>query len=156
MAYEPGGGTGQPYDKSEDLMYTPGFSVQDYISHMMQQGNVGIAQPMGNNIRDFAQDQMYGRDMPSDLLPEDFIRQMLDRQQQLNPDGEPGNENRDEEYQIAGDVQPLRMSPVQQSDAKMRLQTPGVGTRSQGMQSIQNLDPKTLDLMDVLMGRFGK
>ncbi len=67
MAYEPGGGTGEPYDKSEDLMYTPGGSVQDYIRNMMLQGNVGMAQPMGNNIRDFAQDRMMGREQPSDL-----------------------------------------------------------------------------------------
>jgi hypothetical protein len=155
MAYEPGGGTGEPYDKSEDLMYSPGGSVQDYIRNMMMQGNVGIAQPMGNNIRDFAQDQMYGRDQPSDIElqgsppsqrapyddnteadPQEFLRQIL-----------------------AGDVLPMRTHPPSISDVNMRLQTPGVGARSQGMQSIRNFGGPSggspyLDLMDVLMGRF--
>jgi hypothetical protein len=158
MAYEPGGGSGDPYDKSEDLMYSPGGSVQDYIRNMMLQGNIGIAPPMGNNIRDFAQDRMYGRDQPSDLQmnsPQDFIRQMLEEQQQ----GPPGNENADQEYQIAGDVVPMRTHPPSMSDVNMRLQTPGVGARSQGMQSIRNFGGPSmgspyLDLMDVLMGRF--
>ena len=63
-----GGGTGQSYDKSEDLMYSPGGSVQDYIRNMMQPGNVGIAQPMGNNIRDVAKTDV--RREAADLLPE--------------------------------------------------------------------------------------
>jgi hypothetical protein len=59
--------------------------------------------------------------------------------------------------QLAGEVLPMRAHPPTESSVNMRLQTPGVGARSQGMQSIQNLGgPKSpyLDLMDVLMGRF--
>jgi hypothetical protein len=159
MAYEPGGGSGEPYSRYEDLNYDPRYSIQDWISNVMRQGNVGVAPPMGTNMPDFAQDSMYGRTSPSDLRPDDFIREMLDRQQQLNPDGEPGNENRDEEYQVAGDVLPMRTHPPSVSDVNMRLQTPGVGARSQGMQSIRNFGGPSmgspyLDLMDVLMGRF--
>jgi hypothetical protein len=156
MAYEPGGGSGEPYSRYEDLNYKPGYSAQEWIRHMMEQGNIGVAQPMGTGIRDFMQDQMYGRDQPSDLYinnPQDYIRQMLE-EQQLGP---PGNENADQEYQIAGDPIPMRTHPPTESSVNMRLQSPGVGARSQGMQSIQNLGgPKSpyLDLMDVLMGRF--
>lgn len=92
-----------------------------------------------------------GGSPPGDYnTPEDFIRQMLEQQQGNPEEGMP--------YDVAGDVVPLRPHPVSAADARMRLQSPGVGARSQGMQSIQNLgnDPKVLDLMDVLMGRFGK
>jgi len=60
--------------------------------------------------------------------------------------------------QLAGDVLPMRTHPPSVSDVNMRLQTPGVGARSQGMQSIDRFgkDPRMIDLMDVLMGRFGK
>ena len=61
-------------------------------------------------------------------------------------------------YDVAGDIVPLRPHPVAASDARMRLQSPGVGARSQGMESIQNFggpdERKYLDLMDVLMGQF--
>jgi hypothetical protein len=67
MAYEPGGGSGDPYNRFEDLNFKPGYSVQDWIRNQMQQGNVGVAQPMGVGIPDFPQDQMYGRTPPSDL-----------------------------------------------------------------------------------------
>lgn len=79
MAYEPGGGSGEPYSKAEDLMYTPGFSIQDYIRHMMAQGRAGAAEPMGTNIPDFAQDRMYGRTPPSDLDLQQYQRPQEDQ-----------------------------------------------------------------------------
>jgi hypothetical protein len=162
MAYEPGGGTGEPYSRYEDLNYNPGYNVQDWIRNMMRQGNVGVAPPMGTGMPDFEQDRMYGRTLPSDLQmpanPQDLIRQMLDQQQEEgNPNREPFPEEIDP-YQVAGDVLPMRTHPPSISDVNMRLQTPGVGARSQGMQSIDRFgkDPRMIDLMDVLMGRFGK
>jgi hypothetical protein len=154
MAYEPGGGSGEPYSRYQDLNYDPRYGIDDWMRHIMEQGNIGVAPPMGTNIRDFEQDRMYGREPPSDLQisPQDYIRQQLDQQREGNP-----NEEGDT-YQVAGDVLPMRTHPPSISDVNMRLQTPGVGARSQGMQSIQNLGGGSpyLDLMDVLMGRFPK
>jgi hypothetical protein len=87
MAIEPGGGSGQPYDRYNDLNYDPGYSINDWIRNLMEQGNAGVAQPMGVNIPDFAQDPMRGRIQPSDLRlspqsavdPQEFIRQQLEK-----------------------------------------------------------------------------
>ena len=157
MAYTAGGGTGYPsFDKSEDLMFQPGGSIQDYIRNMMLQGNVGMAQPMGNNIRDFAQDPMYGRDQPSDLGVTPYQRPL---EEELPPvDGPYGEDPQEYIRQIlAGDVVPMRTHPPAVSDVNMRLQSPGVGARSQGMQSIERFkgDPRSIDLLGILnmMGR---
>jgi hypothetical protein len=159
MAYEPSGGTSEPYDKSEDLNYSPGGSVQDYIRNMMQQGNVGIAQPMGAGIPDFAQDEMYGRTPPADLQmtpgagsgmnPQDAIDRMM-----MGEQGDP--------YQVAGDVVPMRgiVRPQDTEEFNTRMgrvnANPYMGSR--GMQSIDRLGGGSphLDLMDVLMGRFNQ
>lgn len=149
MAYEPGGATGEPYNKAEDLMYTPGSSIQDYIRHMMEQGRVGAAEPMGTNIPDFAQERMYGREPPSDmeLTPG-----------QSGPQTGPYDDNTGTDPQeyirqiLAGDVVPMRTHPPAISDVNMRLQSPGVGARSQGMQSIDRFkqDPRSIDLLGIL------
>jgi hypothetical protein len=138
MAQEPGGGTGEPYSRFEDLNYTPGYSVQDWLRNLMQQGNVGVAQPMGTNIRDFEQDPMYGRDQPSDLKlrvehPQEFIRQ-----------------------QLAGDVVRMPMQPYMSEealDARARLENNPYMPGYRGQRSIENFGgPKSpyLDLLNVL------
>ena len=105
-----------------------------------------------------------GGDAESQAIIEDML---MGRGDQYSPGGldagpmfpEEGLDPQDYIQQIlAGDVLPMRTHPPSVSDVNMRLQTPGVGARSQGMQSIQNLGgPKSpyLDLMDVLMGRMG-
>lgn len=103
------------------------------------------------------------RDFQADDV-QSLIQELLDaRGNQYAPQGPSdnyqGNEWRDEPYQVAGDVVPLRTHPVQTSDIKMRLNTPGVYRGTQGVQSIEAAGGRQspyLDLMDVLMGRFGK
>jgi hypothetical protein len=142
--YEPGGGSGEPYNRFEDLSFVPGYSVQDWIRNQMQQGNVGVAPPMGTGTPDFAQEPMYGRESPSDLQlqprsegPDEFIRQ-----------------------QLAGDVVPMsRYGDVgRHVETIGRLSSPDVRRGSMGQLSIDTMGgPKSpyLDLMDVLMGRTG-
>lgn len=172
MAYEPGGATGYPsFDKSEDLMFQPGGSIQDYIRNMMMQGNVGMAQPMGNAIRDFPQDPMYGRETPSDLRMSPTMREGITNEIDMGPDPYQGTPS--DQYdpvqqgmspqdfirmQLAGDVVPMRTHPPSISDVNMRLRSPGVNARSQGMQSIEKLgnDPRTIDLLGVLNMMTGR
>jgi len=63
-----------------------------------------------------------------------------------------------EPYQVAGDVVPMRTHPPAVSDVRMRLQSPGVGARSQGMQSIERFgkDPRSIDLLGVLEMMTGR
>jgi hypothetical protein len=139
MAQEPGGGSGVPYSRFEDLNYAPGYSIQDWLRNMMLQGNIGAAPPMGVGTPDFLQEEMRGRMPPSDRElpprsqgPQDFIRQ-----------------------QLAGDVVPMYPGGSQQeTDAVRRLlQQPRGGMGSMGQLGIQQFGGRQnpyLDLMDVL------
>lgn len=104
---------------------------------------------------------LMGGDAESQAIIEDML---MGRGDQYSPGGLDAGPMFPEDPQdyiqqiLAGDVLPMRTHPPSVSDVNMRLQTPGVGARSQGMQSIQNLGGTKspyLDLMDVLMGRMG-
>jgi hypothetical protein len=105
---------------------------------------------------------MMGGDAASQAIIEDML---MGRGDQYSPGGldadpEPGDPIQDYiRQQLAGDVVPLRTHPVQTSDVKMRLGTPGVYRGSLGAQSIEAAGGRQspyLDLMDVLTGKFGK
>jgi hypothetical protein len=87
-----------------------------------------------------------------ELLALQPLRQGITNEIDMGPDPYQGNEYSDEEYQVAGDVVPMRTHPPSISDVNMRLRSPGVGARSQGMQSIERFgdNPYMIDLMDVL------
>jgi hypothetical protein len=146
----------------------------------MAVGNTGLYNRYTGPVTDRAEyeDALGGQDIsPAGRggSEEDVIRYYLDLLQgqgnQYVPDspggiigpGGPGPEGDFDpqdfiSQQLAGDVLPMRTHPPSISDVNMRLQSPGVGARSQGMQTIDRFgkDPRILDLMDVLMGRFGK
>jgi hypothetical protein len=136
MAQEPGGGSGEPYNRFEDLNYNPGYSIQDWLRNMMQQGNIGATQPMGTGTPDFMQEIMRGRMPPSDLgirgeNPQDFIRQ-----------------------QLAGDVVPMYgQGSVPSAVIQDRLNAPGASGGSMGLRSVGAMGGSSnpyLDLLNVL------
>jgi hypothetical protein len=116
------------------------------------------------SIQEFL-DLLGQKDMDTGPNPQSFIQDLLEgRGDQYAPGVPPndyqGNENADEEYQVAGDVVPTsRYLPMGQSlDIQRRLSDPDTVRGSMGQLSIDTMGgPKSpyLDLMDVLMGRTG-
>lgn len=118
--------------------------------------------PMGTMPR--GPGALMGGDAESQAVIEDML---MGRGNQYSPEGldagpmfpEEGLDPQDYIQQIlAGDVVPMRTNPVATSGTNMRLGTPGVGARSQGVQSINNLGGSNspyIDLLNVLAYPIG-
>lgn len=98
--------------------------------------------PLDDDVQTFIGERMLGS--PDNYAPPDY--------------GEPYEDGSNDPYQVAGDVVPMRTHPPSMSDVNMRLKSPGVGARSQGMQTIERFgnDPRTIDLLGVLNMMTGK
>jgi hypothetical protein len=124
-AYDQGSNTGIINDLLGDQSMARGGDPQDYIRQLIQE--LAIGRP----------------------------REMMRRYDDPGEVGAPHSDSGAQDYvdqQLAGDVVPMRTHPPAISDVNMRLQSPGVGARSQGMQSIDRFkqDPRSIDLLGIL------
>ena len=134
--------------------------MASYLPEYGSQSQFGIlndllgSQPIARRGDSQAYIEQLLEDLRSGQIPREGITNEVD----MGPDPYQGNPYSDEEYQIAGDVVPMRSHPPAISDVQMRLKSPGVGARSQGMQSIERFkgDPRSIDLLGVLEMMTGR